>query len=171
MEAASGQPDRIPSIEAPSALYRQLALQAPSRRRSARIAQMNWTGPCCNLTSRRSKRPSYFWLNGKEFLPQSEWACHLDFTFGNILTDGSSRMTKLSVGPDKERFRLRNDWKAHVFKKAICSVGGHVPWAGCACQNGNGILADGILACRSRGMEAIQGISLPILGKNCELLQ
>jgi hypothetical protein len=97
MAAASGQPDRIPSIEAPSALYRQLALQAPSRRRSARIAQMNWTGPRRNLTSRRSKRPFYFWLNEKYFISQSAWACHLDFTFGNILTDGSSRMTKLSV--------------------------------------------------------------------------
>jgi hypothetical protein len=57
MASASGQPDRIPSIEAPPALYRQVASQAPSRRRSARIAQMNWTGPCYNLTPRRSERP------------------------------------------------------------------------------------------------------------------
>ena len=71
MAAASGQPDRIPSIEAPPALYRQLASQAPSRRRSARIAQMNWTDPCYNLTPRRSERPFYFWLNGKEFLSRN----------------------------------------------------------------------------------------------------
>ena len=48
-------------------------------------------------------------------------------TFGNILADGSRRMTQLSVGLDSERIRLSNDWKAHVFKKTIRSVGGHVP--------------------------------------------
>ncbi len=48
-------------------------------------------------------------------------------TFGNILADGSPRMTQLSVGLDSKRIRLSNDWKAHVLGKAIRSVGGHVP--------------------------------------------
>jgi hypothetical protein len=48
-------------------------------------------------------------------------------TFGNILADGSPRMTQLSVGLDNKRIRLSNDWKAHVLGKAIRSVGGHVP--------------------------------------------
>ena len=68
----------------------------------------------------------------------------------------STRITELSVGLEKERGRLSKDWKAHVFKKTIRSVGGHVPRAGGACQNGNGILADEILAGRSRGMEGTQ---------------
>jgi hypothetical protein len=69
MAAASGQLDRIPSIEAPPVLYRQLASQAPSRRRSARIAQMNWTDPCYNLTPRRSKLHSIFGCMGRNFFP------------------------------------------------------------------------------------------------------
>jgi hypothetical protein len=40
---------------------------------------------------------------------------------------GASRMTKLSVGVHNEWIRYSNDWKAHVFKKTIRSVGGHVP--------------------------------------------
>jgi hypothetical protein len=48
-------------------------------------------------------------------------------TFGNILADGSRRMTQLSVGLDNEWIRLSDDWKAHVLGKAIRSAGGHVP--------------------------------------------
>jgi len=51
----------------------------------------------------------------------------VDYTFGNILADVSSRITKTSVGLDKERGRLSNDWKAYVFKKTIRSDGGYVP--------------------------------------------
>ena len=46
---------------------------------------------------------------------------------GNILADVSRRMTQFSVGLDNERIRLSSDWKAHVFRKTIRSVGGHVP--------------------------------------------
>ena len=60
-------------------------------------------------------------------LNQPGWVCHVDYTFGNMLADGSRRMTQLLVGLDSERIRLSNDWKAHVFRKAIRSVGGYVP--------------------------------------------
>jgi hypothetical protein len=128
-EAASGQPDRIPSIEASPALYRQLASQAPSRRRSARIAQMNWTDPCYNLTPRRSERPFYFWLNGKEFLSRNRdggamdeghcaWpffaptSCHaasVRHPSGRALSLGSSdvRWQRAGFGIDIPRLRSR----------------------------------------------------------------
>jgi hypothetical protein len=35
----------------------------------------------------------------------------VNYTFGNILTDVSSRITKLSVGLDNEQAKLSNDWK------------------------------------------------------------
>jgi hypothetical protein len=54
MAAPADQSDRIPSTEARPALYRQPASPAPSSRRSARIAQMDKTDPCCSLTPRRS---------------------------------------------------------------------------------------------------------------------
>jgi hypothetical protein len=54
--------------------------------------------------------------------------------------------------------KLSDDWKAYVFKKAIYSVGEYVPGAGCAGQKRDGILANEILAGRSRGMEATQTV-------------
>src|SRR5713226_8493309 len=94
MAAASGQPDRIPSIEAPPALYRQPASQVPSRRSSARIAEMNWTDPCYNLTPRRSERPFYFWLNGKEFLSRN---LHLRADYARRQGGSTSGRPRLSV--------------------------------------------------------------------------
>ena len=63
----------------------------------------------------------------------------------------------MSVGLDEEKVTLGNDWKPHVFKKTIRSVGGYVPRAGGACQKTNGLLPDGILAVGSGGMEKLQG--------------
>src|SRR6202171_3825046 len=107
-------------------------------------------------------------VHNHPFYPKRLW-CHPQYTFGNILTHVSSRVTTSSVALDKERLRLSNDWKAHVFKKSIRSVGGHVPRAGCACQNRNGIRADEILAGRSRGMEATPA-GCSIQRTNCEPL-
>ena len=58
---------------------------------------------------------------------QSAWVCHVDYTFGDILTQVSSPVTASSVAIDKKRGRLSNDWKIYVFKKTICSVVSHVP--------------------------------------------
>jgi hypothetical protein len=72
----------------------------------------------------------------------------------------------MSVGLDEEKVTLSNDWKPHVFRKTIRSVGGYVPRAGGACQKTNGLLPDGILAVGSGGMEKLQGISLdPFKGR------
>jgi hypothetical protein len=54
MPAATDQSDRIPSSGALPALCCQPASPAPSRRRSARTAQMNRTASHCKLTPRRS---------------------------------------------------------------------------------------------------------------------
>ena len=102
-------------------------------------------------------------INCTEALGFVMWSAHSKI----YCSQASTRITKLSVGLEKERGRLCNEWKAHVFKKTIRSVGGHVPRAGCACQNRNGIRADEILAGRSRGMEATPA-GCPIQRKNCE---
>jgi len=102
-------------------------------------------------------------INCTEALGFVMWSAHSKI----YCSQASTRITKLSVGLEEERGRLCNEWKAHVFKKTIRSVGGHVPRAGCACQNRNGIRADEILAGRSRGMEATPA-GCPIQRKNCE---
>ena len=65
-------------------------------------------------------------INRCEELHQSAWVCHANYIFGDILNQVSSPVTE-SVGIDKKRGRLSNDWEIDVFKKAICSVGSYVP--------------------------------------------
>jgi hypothetical protein len=76
-------------------------------------------------------------------------------------------MTKLSVGLDNERIRYRaTTGKPMYSKKQFAALEAMCREQAALARKE--ILADGILACRSRGMEATQGISWTILRKNCE---